>query len=817
MVVRGVVGQSRGQASPNIMSTLNPNDIESVTVLKDASAASIYGAQAANGVILITTKQGTAGETKINFNTFYGVQSLPRKIDMANRSVYQTLTESAGINIATSSLSDAASGGIDTDWQDELFVSGTDASLSSQDLSISGGSENMKYYLSFNHYNEEGIVRNTGLERFGMRANVEGKKGNATIGNNLYVSSTGSDMMANFDATPIDLALRMPPHVAVRSNKITDIGGFAGTTDLDPVLSPIGVQELNSNRNERTRIVGNTFLNYEIIKGLDYRINLGYDQTNGYTRFFNPNWVSSTASNAQRLEEFRADNLATLFSNTLGYSKKWGKNNLNLIIGSAQQKSTNKNVGAGVNLANSEIQVVSGFNEILNVEGTASVQTISSFFARANYTFNDKYVAQVIVRRDGISNFNPDYRWGTFPAVALKWRVIEEGFMKDQSLFSDLTVRGSYGIVGNARVDNYAVQRTLNQRARYVWDGEIVTGGALNLNLVSEDLKWETVTELDLGIDFGLFNNKLLFSIDYFDKTTSNVILVGNFQKTSGFQQITGNFGEIRNNGLDISGLYRAKVGDLNLTLNANLGTVNSEVKKLHLGNDIQSDNWGGINGANRVIQREGEEPNSFYGYQFLGIHQTDFTDATGKVTQAGSVKFADINGDNIINDKDYVIIGNSIPNLTFGFGLNAEFKGFDFSASFYGVSGNEIYSTPKFAQLGFYRNYNVGTLAKDAWTTENPSNTVQKASSEDTQISSRWVEDGSFLRLNNAQLGYTLPSSVGGTAFSSLRLYVSGRNLFVISNYNKWGYDPEVGNKGIDNIVYPRSRAFLVGLNVSF
>ena len=810
----------RQQADVNIMSTLNPNDIESVTVLKDAASSAIYGARSGNGIVVITTKQGTPGKARIRLNAFYGVQGLRNKIDVADATLYKATELAAGSGFPV--LTDPTYS-VNTDWQDELFIGGTDAYLSSQDLSVSGGTEGFNYYVSFNHYDERGIVLNTGMERFGIRANVDVTDGKFTLGNRLYVSSTTVDRMANFDASPLDLALQMPATIPVYDPQ--NVGGFGGPdgNDGDQIINPVGIQVLNSNTNERTRLVGNTFAEYEFIEGLTYRVNVGYDIALGYSRFYNPYWESGDVPNVLRLEEYRAEDKSWLIDNTLSYDKTFGAHRLGLLAGASQQKVAVKTLEASTVPASESTPVTGANASILGVNGGEYVQTIASFFGRLNYTFNDRYIVQAMLRHDGISTFNEGYRWGTFPSVSAAWRVSEEDFMAGVSFFDDLKLRISYGLAGNANASTYAAQSTLNSQARYVLGGQIVVGSTLSGTRPRQDLTWETVKELDIGVDVGVLNNRLLLTVDYYRKETTDLLLAGAVPSTTGFQRFVSNVGSMRNNGLDVSASYRASVGDLDVSVNANAGFVRNQITDLLDGNDILSSDWGGINASNRVIQREGEAAGSFYGLLFDGIYQEDVLDSEGEVVHAaGSLRFRDISGpegvpDGVIDGEDAQVLGGPIPDLTYGFGANATYKNVDLSFILFGMSGNEIFSTTKFNQLGFFRTYNVGQVAADAWTPTNPSTTVQQTGVQDTNVSSRWVEDGSFLRLRNVQVGYTFPSTALGGVFSQLRVYVSGKNLLVFSGYNDWGYDPEVGAGGIDNVSYPQSRAVLVGLNVEF
>ncbi|UXX81036.1 TonB-dependent receptor [Reichenbachiella carrageenanivorans] len=816
----GLAG-GRNQGGINIMSTLNSNDIESVTVLKDIASAAIYGARAGNGVIVITTKKGGDIEPKLNFNAYYGVQNLRNKLDLATGDEYRAHQLAAG------STYPSLTNNVNTDWQDELFVGGTDASVSSEDLSISGGTENTSYFVSINHYKNNGIILNTGMERLGIRANTETTYGILKWGNNMYVSNTNVDRMANSDATPLSLAVRMPSNITLYDDN--NVGGFGGPDgdDSDQVKNPVGIQELNSASNNRLRVVGNTYLELELLEGLKLRNNFGFDVTSGYSRFFSPTWNSGTSPSDLSLIEYRSDDRSWLYDGTLSYDKSMGDHSFGIMAGFSAQEFSFKTLGASTIPSVASTPVSGANSEVSQVDGNEYTNTIASYFGRVNYSFRDKYIFQAVIRRDGISKFNDGYKWGTFPSLSAAWRVGDEGFMDAVPVISDMKLRASYGQAGNANVGAYAAQNTLNSQARYVLNGsQTVVGTTMSNERTAQSLSWETVTEWDLGLDFGLFDNKLILNVDYYNKETSDLLLRGAVPSTTGFGQFLSNVGSMTNKGFDFTALYQTKIGDLDLTFNGNLGIVNNEITTLADGNDILSNNWGGINQSNRVIQREGEEAGSFYGLIFDGLYQADEVDGNNVVIhRAGTPKFKDVSGpdgnpDGVIDNNDNVILGSPIPDFTYGFGMNAQYKGFDFALSFYGMSGNEIFSTTKFNQIGFYRTYNVGSQAMNAWTPTNTNTDVPRADLSDaeaTDISSRWVEDGSFLRLKNVQLGYTFnPEAFGGT-FSRLRVYVSGNNLLVFSKYDDWGYDPEVGAGGLDEITYPQATSFVAGINVQF
>ncbi len=807
------------QGGINVMSTLGTLDIESVTIMKDVASAAIFGARAGNGVVYITTKQGNPNETKVNFNTYYGVQSLRKGIDMADGDTYRAYQKAAGRSFAS------LDNNVNTNWQDELFVGGTDASIQAQDISVSGGKDNVTYFVSANHYKNDGIVLNTGLERFGIRANTKVRLDRFTLGNNMYVSSTTTDRMANQDATPLEFSLTMPSNIEVYDPN--SIGGFAGPDgdDGDQVLNPIGIQTLNEVSNDRIRLLGNMFASYEIMDGLVGKVNFGYDLINGASRYFSPFWQSGSSQNQLRLQDYTANDKNWLTDVTLDYAKTVGEHGFGVLGGFSAQKSIYTTLGVNSVPSVESTPVTSAAAEISGVLGGTSVNAIASFFGRVNYSFRDKYIVQVVVRRDGISKFNPEYRWGTFPAASVAWRLGDEDFMASISAISDLKIRASYGIGGNAGVGNYEVQNALNSNARYVLGNDFVVGTTLQGSRTAQNLQWETVKEFDLGFELGLFDNKLVINADYYDKTTENLLLRGAVPKTAGFNSFFSNVGSMTNNGVDLSANYRTRVGAVDFSFYGNVSFINNEIITLSDGNDIASASWGGINLGNRVLQREGEQAGSFFGLIFDGIQQTDILDPNDPskiLVAAGTPKFKDVSGpegipDGKIDGNDNVILGSPIPDAVYGFGINAVYKGFDFALSFNGTAGNEIYSTPKFNQLGFFRTYNVGAQAGEAWTPENGSNTIQKAGVRDQNISSRWVEDGSFLRMKNIQLGYTFDKGAFGGVFSRMRVYVSGNNLFVISGYNEWGFDPEVGAGGIDGIAYPQAKSFVAGLNVSF
>ena len=854
------------------LENFNPNDIESVDVLKDASASAIYGARAANGVVLITTKRGKEGPAQFSFDAYYGVQSAWKTLDLLNSPQYQDVTneayDNAGLNRIPALDSTTLTGA--TDWQDAVLQN---APIQSYNLGVSGGGEFTRYYVSANYFNQEGIIVGTGAQRGSLRVNTDSEKGRFKFGNSIQVSRTDRDSEASNNGTSIlQAAIQGVPYLPIYDDN--NVGGFAGpgADDGEPWFNPLGVQTLVTNRNIRDRVVGNVYGELEILEGLSYRLNLGVDLASTDIRYYAPYFEQAGGASEQipgfeqipLLREGNRKQFSWIAENLLTYEKSFGDHNFSALVGYTAQKSSTRFQQTEVSGGNlNSVQVLNGSANVLSAQGTLDEWAINSILGRISYDYAGRYLVQFNVRRDGSSRFGPENRYGVFPSVSAGWRISEESFMQGLSpTLSDLKIRGSYGVLGNDGIGNYTWRTTLNPNVGYALGrDQVFAGGVAPSGLPNEELLWEEVSQLNLGIDAGFFDNRVLFNVDYYVKTTTDMLLNADVPRSSGATQITLNAGEVRNRGIELALRYRDREGPFQYQVGANFTTIDNEVISLGNNDAIPSGEWNQQSNALRKLTDVGQPIGSFYGYQTGGIFQNYdqirdaalppglspfdedgnlLDDLSGKVAP-GDIIYRDIAGedengnrigpDGVIDENDRTFLGSPIPDIVYGFDASVSYRGFDFYVLLQGVSGNDIFSETKFSLEGYHRAYNLGPAVLDRWTEGNPSATVPRAIPStfnyNTRVSDRWIEDGSYLRVKNVQLGYSLPETLQTTLnITNARVYVSAQNLFTFTDY--LGFDPEVGApdrvsnqeldaNGIDGVVYPQARTFLVGVQFGF
>ncbi|GAB3254854.1 TonB-dependent receptor [Larkinella harenae] len=838
-VIDGIPFKNDGVGSGssfNVLSTLNPSDIESISVLKDASSTAIYGSRGANGVVIITTKRGKAGKSTISLETYYGVQSVRRKYPVLNAREYAQLVNEANTNegrpaVYTPAQVDAFGEG--TDWQDEIF---RQAPIQNYQLSISGGDEKTQYAISGGYFKQDGIVANSDFDRYSMRVNLDRKlTSKIKIGNSLTVNRT----LTNQSRTDGSLgsaglvtmaALQFPPILPVRTASgaylITD-PAFAFTAD-----NPVALALDSKNRNTAYRIFGTVFGDYQIMDGLDLRVSLGIDGVLQKQDSYLPRSVSSGLAQGGSASIYNSQALTWLNENLLTYTRTFGSvHNVTTLLGFTQQASrfessrassrnfVNDNLGSG-NLASGSVP--------LTPESGIGTWGLQSYLARVNYGYKDKYLLTASFRADGSSRFGSNNRYGYFPSGALAWRISEESFMKDVRVLSDLKLRATYGMTGNQDgIGNYPAYSLLGTQ-NYVFGGTVSTGLGPN-QIANPDLSWETTTQADIGVDVGLLNNRITLTADAYLKRTRDLLLDITIPSTSGYASAIKNLGKVQNKGVEISvssrnidGAFRWNT-DVNFALNRN--------KVLDIGGVSQIFAGGVANigqNLNSGIIRVGEPLGSFYGYVTDGLYQTTDELAALSDPQArkpGDRKYLDLNGDRKIDDNDRTIIGRAQPKFIGGISNTFSYKGFELTAFFQGVYGNDILNANRFELEYLNATTNQTRDMLNRWTPTNTNTDIPRASTTRpaNRISTRQIEDGSYLRLKNLQLAYNLPNSViQSLKIQSVRAYVTAQNFLTWTNYS--GYDPEVNrfgqdsrSQGFDYASYPAAKTLLFGLNVGF
>jgi TonB-linked SusC/RagA family outer membrane protein len=881
------------------LSWLNQNDIESMQVLKDASSASIYGARANNGVVIITTRKGIQGPPRITFDSYYGSQvpnkgNFPKLMNPQQYADYVfTSYKNAGqvptgTNYGTGAtpvlpdylLAGSATGQNvtpadadpakysnnpktwyqitkankeGTNWFDEITEN---APIQNYQLSGSGGGENSTYSFSTGYINQKGIIKYTGFKRYNVRANttVSGLDKRVRFGENMQYSYTegfGFGVNPNTsgdyqdEGSAIGWAYRMPTIVPVY-----DIAGnFAGSkgSQLGNAQNPLAfLYRAKDNLNKSNFFFGNAFGEVDIIKGLTAKTSFGmrYENYNGITLGY-PNLEFSEGSNTNSLGEYQGYTTEWTWTNTLTYNKVFAeKHRLNLLVGSEAVRNRNRQLNGGRNnffvLGDLNYYYLNvGSSNITNAS-TGSVGSLYSLFGRADYSYNDRYLASFTIRRDGSSNFGEQHKFGYFPAGSLAWRVSEEDFLKDKvSWISDLKIRAGYGGTGNQRipVNNYInrFQSSLTSAAYAFGGGNDVVTGVWQNAYANPNIKWESVRSLNLGLDFTLLKSAVDGSFDWYNRKTSDMLYpvplpataVG--LGTSPYQ----NVGDMSNKGVELTVNYHyGKASDSPFKFDLGVNFSKNVNKIVALAPGINEQPYGSFRSLTTSILKVGQPFGAFYGYDVSGIIQSDADLAAGPAypgARVGGFKFRDVNGDNKITPADRTIIGNPNPDFFYSLNLNASYKNFDVAMFFNGVQGNDLYDANRYF-TDFPTFYGArSTRLLDAWSPTNTSSKIPSPNISAAEIeyssSSYYVQNGSFFRMKNLQIGYTFPAQkMFGTksGINKFRVYASATNIFTITKYT--GLDPEVSQEsstfsvpGLDRGIYPNPRQFLLGLSVGF
>jgi TonB-linked SusC/RagA family outer membrane protein len=868
----------------NIFSTLNTNDIESMDVLKDASSTAIYGSKGSNGVILVTTKRGKGGKPSVNLDVFTGFQQISKKIDLINSQQFAEFGKDASNNayldnIKGANITDPNSvrptdylryryprGEVFewlnfddpakvaalpyTDYQDEIFKT---AKMNSYQLSASGGTDKARYSISGGYLQQDGIIRRSALDRYTLRANVEvNLLPTLKIGMNLNPSYKIQQEVRDAghwaDNAVVNSALSVMPFIPIYAadGSYTSQTAFAAPYNYPGITNPVAnITEYNS-QYLTTNLLGNTYAELNLFKDFTYRvsgnINFTGNRRNAYrtskmplNQILPPSVSTGTA--------FSDQGLSWLFNQTLNYSKSLNDiHNFDVLIGMESTKfQYQDSQGTGSSYPNDVVETLNG-----SASGTTTTSVSSkvenasaSYFARANYNYKGKYLVNVSVRRDGSSIFGSENRWGTFPAGSLGWRLSEETFMKSISSLSEAKLRVSYGLAGNnAFTNNYPYVATLRSD-NYSFNNSLVNGLAPS-SLANPLLGWERSRQLDAGIDLGFFNNRISLIVDYYQRTTTDLLLSVNVPTVTGFSSAVTNIGKMENKGwefgLNTRNLTKAVIWNTSLNLSFNRNKV------LALGpNGDPIRSASGVGETN--ITQIGSPIGNFYGYKQIGIFkdQEDLNsnphDATSK---PGDVKYADINGDKKIDANDRTIIGNNQPDFIYGITNTVSYKGFDLNIAIQGTQGGEILNLSRRFFENLEGNANQLSTVLTRWrSASDPGDGVTpranaRTTGNNNAISSRWIEDGSYLRIQNISLGYQLPASLISKAkLQQVRVYASAQNLFTFTKY--LNYNPEVSNyegatvattgtplpgplaSGVDYGSYPLAKTFTIGINIGF
>ncbi|MFK8009299.1 MAG: SusC/RagA family TonB-linked outer membrane protein [Saprospiraceae bacterium] len=814
-----------GGQNSNALNTINPSDIESIEILKDASATAIYGARAANGVVLITTKRGAKGTSNLAFETYYGVQELSKKIPVLNLREYAEYYNDVGWE-GIEEFQNPELLGEGTDWQDAVF---RQAQMQNYQLTASGGTEKTRYALSGSYHSKEGIVVGSDFNRISGKINLDHSiSDRVRIGNSFLLSRTKENITFNDNSSGVVYtALLMVPNAPVRNSD----GSFAGpqeeiTLSFDnPVARALETNDVN----RKTRVLSNIYLEADLFSFLKYRTEFGTDLIYSDHSTFFPSFERGNFFGKSGIRKNNSSSRFWINKHLLTFNKKFAdKHNLTVLAGfEAQTGGYDWLYASRDNLPTNDLQQINlGDIGQQQTGGGAGHWALLSYFGRFNYGFDDKYLLTGTLRVDGSSRFSPNNRYGVFPSAAFAWRLSNEEFIKNIEAIDNFKLRVGVGEVGNQEIGLYSYLANL-RNTNVVFGDQLVTGFVPD-NISNPDVRWESSFQTNVGIDLGLFNNRLELIMDYYVKKADGMLLPALIPLTSGSLNAPFvNIGEIENRGLEVSLNTVNTTGQLKWNSGINFSINRNEV--INLGDN------GNLVG---IIQRipvtrteEGKSISQFYGYVMEGIFQdqAEVTESPFQSdgTRAGDIKFADLNDDGIINDEDQTFIGNPLPDFTLNFSNEFNFKGFDLNIFIQGVYGNEILNLMRRDIEGLAGLNNQSSVVKDRFTNLDGGTTVPRPTGSDPnanrRVSSRFIEDGSFIRIKNITLGYNFPKTwLGRAGFSNLRLYASTQNLYTFTNYS--GYDPEVGSynqnpliNGVENGRYPISRSYTFGINANF
>lgn len=865
---------------------LNPADIENIEVLKDAASGAVYGARAANGVVLVTTKSGKIGKTKVTYDVSFGWQNPWRKRKMLNAEEYKTLMKEAAGYANYSGIDEklASFGNSDTNWQDELF--NDNAPVQNHQVSVSGASEKINYYLSLGYYNQEGIVGGdydrSNYRRMSIRSNTSyqvfdvSKERNwlrslkiganigysrihntgietnsltgSALGNAMFLSPLTSVYPSDESALVKDVATRLnlsedEADARIVRDKKTGKMLNIPSADFNEISNPLAYLSTPGTKNNSDKIVANFYGELGIWDSLKFRTSYGVDLafwgSDGYTY---PYYLNKNASSTQSevwSEMHRG--VRWQIENVLSYDKKVGDHSFAVVLGQSAIKNTGRYLSGSAydmisydgSKANLDFTTGLATDGKRTVAGSAdSPHTLASYFGRLSYNYAERYMLQFTVRRDGSSNFGPNNKWATFPSVSIGWNLTNEKFMSQRpDWFSNMKIRLSWGKNGNEDIGQFRYTANVAMGNNYAFGAgadQLVVKGSKPSGTPNADLKWEESEQYDAGVDFGFFNNALTLTVDWFKKKTNGMLKTMSIPSYLGESLPWGNVGDMQNTGIEFEANYKFNISDATFNVGGNISYLKN--KLIRLGNAAGFETYDNVHQIGNVSRAENGQPYPFfYGYKTNGIFQTDdeaasYVNSKGERllpnAKAGDVRFVDFNGDGVINADDQTKIGKGDPDWTFGFHIGANWKGFDFTMLWAGSIGNDIFDATRRTDLNWV---NLPHEFINRWHGEGTSNTMPRFewTSENTnyRASDLYIEDGSYLRLKNVQLGYTLPQTLTRNVFiSSLRFYVAAENLITITSYK--GFEPEISygtSSGIDRGYYPQCRTITIGANITF
>ena len=822
----------------NSIDHINPNDIASIDVLKDASSAAIYGSRAANGVIIVTTKEGsnTEGKPIIDLSVNLGISTASKFLDMLDAKGWAEVTTIARQAIGKPALDMATdlANKPDNDWQDIMF---RPALMQNYNLSVKGGGKYSTYYTGLGYFNQDGIVKGTNYQRYNIQSKNDYKRGIFSAGTNLIISfSHDKPLHQELRGGMIGTILQSVPTLEKYDD--TREGGYGGTYgDVVNIPHPLAIIDDNimDRYNENVKIFANLYAQIELFKGLKYKLNLTPDFSfERYKNYLNKYDFGLATNSITQLTESQRRRRNILVENLLTFDRTFGEHKISALAGYTYQDSRFRHIQAYGEGLPQGLEEIDAATTNRSNEGNSWRSVLTSILGRVFYSYQNKYLFTATIRRDGSSKFGKNNRYGYFPSFSLGWNVAEEKFMENVHWLDQLKLRGGYGVLGNQEIDNYQYSSTITTGINYPDGNGGLLQGAFPKNFANPDIKWEETAMTNVGIDFMAFNNRLSLTADYYVKNTKDILLTVPIPISSGgANDPIRNAGKIRNNGFEFNlGWMDQPNPDISYGINL-IGSFNKN-KVIAMGSESGSIKGGSTNQNITTSETKAGYPIGGYwlistaGY-FNSQEEVDAYAKDGKKIQPaaepGDIKFVDANNDGVINDDDRVFQGSPFPDFTFALNGNMRYKNFDLSIGLQGVLGNKIYNATRQTLEDVTKGSNFLASCLDYWTPENKNASHPRLTWDDPNRntraeSDRYLENGSYLRLRSVQLGYTFPQTWFKGAIQHARVYINAENLFTITSYS--GYTPDVNAdnanyRGFDNFIYPTNRTFMLGLNVTF
>lgn len=793
---------------------INPADVESLEVLKDASASAIYGARAANGVVLITTKKGVPGKPKVSLSSSLGYSQVTKKLDLLDAAGYVDLVNEAYVNAGQSPVLDAEDFTADTDWQDEIY---RNAATTNHQLSISGGDGKTRYFISGSRQSQEGIVQESDFLRTGLRVNfsTELKPG-------FEIGSTMNLSRVTFNNVPDNSRVNQGGVIlgALSSPPIIGIFNEDGTYTTNPLQAwenPVANIAAPIDQSSTSRLVGNLYAAFDILPKLRFKTSFGVETYANKNDYFLDPFSTQFGRSLQGIGIASTNQeLVWLTENTLTYDHKIGEHDFTILGGiTAQESGYESTFGRAEGYPNASVTTLNAGSRKIEASTGASQWALFSYLGRVSYKYRDKYLADFSFRADGSSRFGAGNRFAYFPSVSLGWRASEESFLKRSKVINDLKFRLSAGTTGNQNIGDFASFGLYATGSNYNFNGEIVPGTRPS-TISNENLRWETTSQVNLGFDLAMFDFRATLTMDYYLKRTSDLLVNVDLPQSTGFGSGIQNLGEVQNQGVELSlKTYNVRGKKVDWSTNFNASTNRNEV--INIGGPDKVIFAGGIpERGDAVIVREGLPLGSFFGWVSEGVNPA-----------TGDIVFSDLNDDGIINDEDRTVIGDANPDVLLGLNNSITFGGLSLEVLFQASLGNDVFNATRIETEGMFTVNNALATTATRWQNEGDITRIPRAvfgdPSQNSRISSRFIEDGSHLRLRNVTLAYNLPTDLlNRFKVQSMSVYLSGQNLWILTDYS--GYDPEVNrdggsaiSQGIDYGTYPQAKIFTGGIKLEF